>query len=173
MKNLQKGFTLIELMIVVAIIGILAMFALPAYQDYTKRTHVAEGIQLAASAKQAVTEYYASNGKWVTGANTNNVNAEAGINAPSQIKGNAVTSITVLADGVVNENPTATSYKKGNTIDILYNEKVSADKDATARMVAWATPGSVMWTCGPKDAKLEKKHLPSNCRTDNSEPAKS
>ena len=59
-RTMQKGFTLIELMIVVAIIGILAAVALPAYQDYTKRSHVSEGMSLASGAKSAMTEYYAS-----------------------------------------------------------------------------------------------------------------
>jgi type IV pilus assembly protein PilA len=62
MKSLQKGFTLIELMIVVAIIGILAAIAIPAYQDYTVRSKITEGLNLAGSAKVAVSEGYESNG---------------------------------------------------------------------------------------------------------------
>lgn len=89
MKTMQKGFTLIELMIVIAIIGILAAIALPAYQDYTKRSRVSEGLSLAGGAKSALTEYYASNNKWPSS------NAEAGIAEPASIKGNAVKSVTV------------------------------------------------------------------------------
>jgi type IV pilus assembly protein PilA len=66
MKAVQKGFTLIELMIVVAIIGILAAIAIPAYQDYTIRSQVTEGLNLSASLKTGVSEYFAQNGAWPT-----------------------------------------------------------------------------------------------------------
>ncbi|NLD08733.1 MAG: pilin [Xanthomonadaceae bacterium] len=175
-SNLQKGFTLIELMIVVAIIGILAMFALPAYQDYTKRTHVAEGIQLAASAKSAVTEYFASNGKWPAKIGTEaNANKQAGIAEPSDITGNAVKSITVL------DAPTTSAGKvgtikdpiQGNDIEIEYNTKV--EDGAIVVLRAWDTGGAVRWSCDGKTTssttggtttthKLQTKHLPSSCR---------
>ena len=79
MTTVQKGFTLIELMIVVAIIGILAAIAMPAYQDYTVRAKVTEGLNLAAAAKLAVAETFASNGKFPTS------NPEAGLPANNTI----------------------------------------------------------------------------------------
>ncbi|EMS0954997.1 pilin [Neisseria gonorrhoeae] len=76
MNTLQKGFTLIELMIVIAIVGILAAVALPAYQDYTARAQVSEAILLAEGQKSAVTEYYLNNGKWPEN------NGDAGVASP-------------------------------------------------------------------------------------------
>ncbi|ENX9032221.1 prepilin-type N-terminal cleavage/methylation domain-containing protein, partial [Neisseria gonorrhoeae] len=94
MNTLQKGFTLIELMIVIAIVGILAAVALPAYQDYTARAQVSEAILLAEGQKSAVTEYYLNHGIWPAN------NGDAGVASPAEIKGKYVESVTV-AKGVV------------------------------------------------------------------------
>lgn len=140
-KN-AKGFTLIELMIVVAIIGILAAIALPAYQDFTKRGHVSEGMGLAAAAKTAVVEYYAANGV-ATGMS----NANVGLAASNLITGNAVTGLTVGATG---------------NITVTFNDKVT--NNATLILVPTfnATNGSVKWTCN--SGTVLDKYLPSNCR---------
>ncbi|HHQ9606142.1 TPA: pilin, partial [Neisseria gonorrhoeae] len=94
MNTLQKGFTLIELMIVIAIVGILAAVALPAYQDYTARAQVSEAILLAEGQKSAVTEYYLNNGEWPEN------NTSAGVASPADIKGKYVQKVEV-AKGVV------------------------------------------------------------------------
>ncbi|ENX8435363.1 pilin, partial [Neisseria gonorrhoeae] len=95
MNTLQKGFTLIELMIVIAIVGILAAVALPAYQDYTARAQVSEAILLAEGQKSAVTEYYLNHGIWPKD------NASAGVASPaSNIKGKYVQKVEVN-NGVV------------------------------------------------------------------------
>ncbi|EPI1718145.1 pilin [Neisseria gonorrhoeae] len=95
MNTLQKGFTLIELMIVIAIVGILAAVALPAYQDYTARAQVSEAILLAEGQKSAVAGYCPNHGKWPEN------NASAGVaSSPTDIKGKYVESVTV-AKGVV------------------------------------------------------------------------
>ncbi|HFB0542848.1 TPA: pilin, partial [Neisseria gonorrhoeae] len=94
MNTLQKGFTLIELMIVIAIVGILAAVALPAYQDYTARAQVSEAILLAEGQKSAVTEYYLNNGEWPKD------NASAGVASASKIIGKYVKQVEVK-NGVV------------------------------------------------------------------------
>lgn len=142
-RSIQKGFTLIELMIVVAIIGILAAVALPAYQDYTKRSHVSEGMTLASGAKTALTEYYSSKGEWPTD------NAAAGIATAASIKGNAVRSVTV-----------ATS-----TITVLFNTKVEAGKKLVFKGAAGAAAGSVEWKCNAgAGTDINTKYLPASCR---------
>ncbi len=139
MKKVQQGFTLIELMIVVAIIGILAAVAIPSYQDYTKRAHVSEGFSLASAAKTGVSEYYGSEGAWPGN------NQQAGIASSASITGNAVTSVAVGANG---------------TILITYNAKVDATNN-TVTLTPAAGAGSISWAC---DGTVPTKLRPSNCR---------
>jgi prepilin-type N-terminal cleavage/methylation domain-containing protein len=138
MKKAQQGFTLIELMIVVAIIGILAAVAIPSYQDYTKRAHVSEGFGLAGAAKTSMSEYYASEGAWPTD------NATAGLAVAASISGNAVTSVTVST----------------NTITILYNTKVNSTAQNVV-LTAADTGGGITWGCS---GTVATKLRPANCR---------
>lgn len=174
MKTLQKGFTLIELMIVVAIIGILAAIAIPAYQDYTIRTQVSEGLTLASDVKAGIAEYAAQVGDWPV------TLAEAGLGsaaAADDKQGRYVESIDVDA--------------AGGTIVITYG------RDANSRIqqaVLAIQPfvnnnGDVVWRCGMSDAPaggtvpptavlgattsvgsdtlttLSDKHMPASCRS--------
>ncbi len=96
MKHSQKGFTLIELMIVVAIIGILAAIAVPAYQDYTIRSRVSEGASLAGAAKTAVDVWFSETGSLAT---TPVTPASLGLAQPASYKAKYVSSVTVAAGG--------------------------------------------------------------------------
>ncbi|ENX1673659.1 pilin, partial [Neisseria gonorrhoeae] len=129
MNTLQKGFTLIELMIVIAIVGILAAVALPAYQDYTARAQVSEAILLAEGQKSAVTEYYLNHGIWPKD------NTSAGVaSSPTDIKGKYVKEVEVK-NGVV----TATMASSGVNKEI---------KDKRLSLWAKRQDGSVKWFCG-------------------------
>lgn len=145
MKTMQKGFTLIELMIVVAIIGILAAIAIPAYQNYTKRSHVSEGLSLAGGAKAGIAEFYSSNGKFPAG------NASVGLAPDTSIKGNAVKSVLV----------------NGSLITITYTTKVQNNGKLTLK--GTPTGGGIEWKCSTTPIttateKVDQKFLPSNCR---------
>ena len=138
-KQLQKGFTLIELMIVVAIIGILASIALPAYQQYTKRAHVIESLVLTSEAKTAVSEYYATTSEFPRS------NELAGLASPTDINGTAVDSLTIGS---------------GGTITALFNSKVEDQK--TLILVPSNATGSITWTCNT--GTVNHKYVPSRCR---------
>ncbi|ENW0370702.1 pilin, partial [Neisseria gonorrhoeae] len=158
MNTLQKGFTLIELMIVIAIVGILAAVALPAYQDYTARAQVSEAILLAEGQKSAVTEYYLNNGEWPKD------NGAAGVASASDIKGKYVKEVKV-------ENGVVTAEMASSNV----NKEIQGKK-----LSLWAKrqDGSVKWFCGQPvtrganaddvtddtTGKIETKHLPSTCR---------
>jgi type IV pilus assembly protein PilA len=143
MKKVQQGFTLIELMIVVAIIGILAAIAIPAYQDYTIRAQVSEGINLASGAKAAIAEYFMDTGALPSS------NTAAGLEASSNIVGNYVSDVDVGANGVV-----TVTYDGPDVNQQISGQQLTLSPTTNA--------GSVQWTCS--SGGLAPKHLPSACR---------
>ncbi|MDP3668895.1 MAG: pilin [Telluria sp.] len=147
-KKVQAGFTLIELMIVVAIIGILAAIAIPAYQDCTIRAQVTEGMSLASGVRTAVTEVYQAEGAMPAD------NPDAGVAAANTITGRYVTSVTV----------SATSTSVGLITVLFGNEANPALVTGAPTFVleGTGTPGSVTWTCD--SGTLTGKYLPSSCR---------
>jgi type IV pilus assembly protein PilA len=136
-----RGFTLIELMIVVAIVAILAALAIPAYQDYTIRSQVSEGLSLASGVKNAVWEYYAN-----TGGTFPADNASAGLAAASSIRGQYVDSVAV----------------GGGKIQVTYGLKANAKISGE---FLWLEPidrgGSIEWSCS---GSFAGQYLPSACR---------
>ncbi|NRT57004.1 pilin [Sphaerotilus uruguayifluvii] len=139
MKRVQQGFTLIELMIVVAIIGILAAVALPAYQDYTVRAKVSEGLGLASGAKTTVSENISSNGGTINATgNCSGVNTNVG----GQVKTLACDDTT----GAI----TVTMQPTAQSVALTLTPSVSSG-------------GPVAWACQVTDA-AKNKFVPSNCR---------
>ena len=145
MKLLQKGFTLIELMIVVAIIGILAAVAIPAYQDYTARAQVTEAVELLSGGKTAMAEYYADKGVWPLASSSTMGNtigkyvAGIGITLGAGISGPLTLQATMKATGVNTLIQSKTLFLK--TVD-----------------------GGKNWSCSDNTATILARYRPAACR---------
>ena len=144
----QQGFTLIELMIVVAIIGILAAIAIPAYQDYTIRAQVSEGLNLSGGAKAAVSEFTMDRGRFPSD------NTTAGIATnPQSINGKYVTQVAVGSSGSV----------ANGVIEVTYGADAhSVIQNDTLLLSPINQGGSIEWVCSSTD--IQPKHLPAACR---------
>jgi len=135
------GFTLIELMIVVAIIGILAAIALPMYQSYSIRAQVSEGIVLSTGAKTAISQYYSEYGTWPAD------NTVAGIAEKVQIVGKYTEHVSV----------------QNNVIEVKYGKDAhKAIVGQTIRLTATDSNGSIGWACGSGGA-IKPGFLPKAC----------
>ena len=141
----QQGFTLIELMIVVAIIGILAAIAIPAYQDYTIRAQVSEGLNLASGAKAAFSEYTMDRGMFPSS------NGVAGVSTATDINGKYVTQVLVTSGNI------EVSFGGPDAHTLL---PAAAKLDLSA----FTNAGSIEWTCKSDDGSILPKHLPAACR---------
>jgi len=165
MKTMQKGFTLIELMIVVAIIGILAAIAIPAYQDYTIKAQVAEGPNMAAGVKTAVAEYYATNGAFPAATITTAAPAGLGFaQAPNgkyeiiDLKANGVISITYGGQG--NAKITAAGQ---NELDLIPALSTNGDLIWICGNASQANLGGATVSAGGTTTVLTK-YLPASCK---------
>ena len=142
MKKVQHGFTLIELMIVVAIIGILVSVAFPTFQSYSIRAQISEGLNLSGPLTNAVAAFHHNSGAFPID------NADAALQAAGGYSGNYVDSISV----------------NGAIISILYGNKANAQiSGQTVTLTAMPNLGSVSWICA-SGGVISASYLPSSCR---------
>jgi len=144
MKRIQQGFTLIELMIVVAIVGILAAIALPAYQDYVIRSKMSEGVAAAAACKTSVSEYVSTKSNWPIGAD------QAGC---STLATTYVSSLDVADLGIITVTTQNTGSKSGSS---------SSNCELTLSAQFSALPDITGWTGSHNNC--DAKYVPSNFR---------
>ena len=151
MKTLQKGFTLIELMIVVAIVGILAAIALPAYQEYIARSKVSEPLSYLDGAKSSVAEYIASNGVMPGNASAAGINQSPNANYVSAM-GYATAGTTFGTDAYI-----LITSKMANINGTLNTKQIGMQGQVNS-------DNSIKWTCVTELTSSDHKYLPSNCR---------
>lgn len=142
MKTSQEGFTLIELMIIVAILGFLATIALPAYQDYVVRSKVSEVIVFADSARSSLSDYYMASGRMPDDAEQANINTSPD---QSQFIGSIALSTTVSSATI--------TYT-------LENLTIAGD----LALVGTATGNGIEWSCNTAATTVGNRYLPKNCR---------
>jgi type IV pilus assembly protein PilA len=161
MKAVQKGFTLIELMIVIAIIGILAAIAIPAYQNYTIRSQVTEGLSLADGWKTSVSEYYAQNGTFPS---TYSATGGAGAIVAQATQGKYVGSISLAAGGeiVINYSGSQVNTKISGSA-LTLNPGLDTNNDVVWVCGLAATPTGVTSGAGATTTSISAQYLPSSC----------
>jgi len=165
-KQMQKGFTLIELMIVVAIIGILAAIAIPAYQNYTIRAQVTEGLSLADGWKTSIAEYYAQNGSFPTGSST--TGGPGNIVAAGATTGKYVASVAVSGGGILitygnqaNANITGANNTLGLTPYLSANNDIVWVCGSAAVPAGATLPTGV--TAVPTATMVAAQYVPTTC----------